>query len=168
MKRQQYKLLLLVLFGVLNSIVNGQTMYVRTNSQDISTFPIETIGKLTFASGNLLVSNTTIPNATFGLVDVRKITFSAALSTVQQQVSLARAFYVYPNPVRELLQIGTNDNTLLVKQIAVISLEGRLLLQQNLPSGADKTINVSALPAGLYLCKVTSGSQTQTIKFLKK
>lgn len=168
MKHQHYKLGLLLLFGLVDSGVRSQTMYVQTNLGEISSFPIESIGKLTFPSGNLLVSNTNNPNATFGLSEMRKITFNAALSTAQQQVSLARAFYVYPNPARELLQIGSNDKTLLVIKIAVFSLEGRLLIQQNQNNAADNTIDISALPTGFYLCKVTSGSATQAIKFLKQ
>ena len=168
MKNLHYKLSLLLLFGVVSSGVNAQTMYVQTNLGEISSFPIETIGKLTFPSGNLLVSNTTIPNATLGLADVRKITFNAALSTTQQQVSPARFFYIYPNPVRDLLRIGSNDNALLVSEIAIISLDGRLLSQQNQQGTTGNTIDVSALPSGLYLCKVTSGSEIQTIKFLKQ
>ncbi len=157
MKHQHLELSLLFLFAVVSSGVRAQNMHVWTNSQGISPYPIETISKLTFPDGNLLVSNPLIPNATFGLSEVRKITFNAALGTAQQQqqqqqqVSLARAFYVYPNPVRDLLHIGSNNNALLASQIAIISLEGRLLLQQNQRSAAHKTINVSALPSGLYL-----------------
>lgn len=168
MKHKHYKLGLLLLFGVVSSGVRSQTMYVRTTAGEISSFPIETIGKLTFPSGNLLVSNTAGPNAAFGLSDLRKITFNAALGTTQQQVSTARAFYVYPNPARDLLRIGSNENALLVTQIAVISLEGRLLLQQNQQGSTDKTLDVSGLPSGLYICKIASSSETQTIKFLKQ
>lgn len=164
---QHHKLSLLLFFALVSSSVRAQTMYVRTNSQGISSYPIETIGKLTFPSGNLLVTNTTGSNATIGLSDVRKITFNAALGTTQQQASPSSAFYLYPNPTGNEVHIGSRDEALLASEISVVSIEGRLLLQQNQQDSAG-TIDVSALPSGLYLCKITSGSQTQTIKFLKQ
>ncbi len=168
MKKIHYKLSLLLLFSMVNFNVQAQNMYMRPTTGTFSTFPIESIGKLTFNNGNLLVTNSTGPNASFAIADLRYLTFNAALSTTEQVPKSARSFYAYPNPVSNFLNLSTADSSVLVGSIQVISVEGRLLLQQNEQPSSSKTIDVSALPQGLYLCKVTSGNLTQTIKFLKQ
>jgi hypothetical protein len=55
-----------------------------------------------------------------------------------------------------------------VSQIQILSLEGRLLMQQKPANITAPQVDISALPQGMYLCKITNGNQQQTLKFLKQ
>ncbi len=68
---------------------------------------------------------------------------------------------IYPNPVNDILYIRLSENPHLVK---IYNLNGQCLLQT-----AETKINVSVLPAGLYLltAQTSSGEVLQT-KFIKQ
>ena len=73
-------------------------------------------------------------------------------------------FAYYPNPVRDVLNITSNKP---VENVAVFNLAG-----QNVMTNAkvnNGQINVSALPTGVYVFKVTlQGGQVETFKIVKK
>jgi hypothetical protein len=69
-------------------------------------------------------------------------------------------FYIYPNPVNDVLNIrhsNKNDN---VVEIAVFNLHGELMMVFK----EDSRINVSALAPGIYFVK----AGRQVLKFIKK
>ena len=154
---------LLVLSGL-----QAQTMYVRPIAGAQSAYAITNIKKLTFTSGNLVVTPTSVAVATFSILGNRYINFTnLTLSTpIQQQAPTA--FYVYPNPVGEVLHLSKAELGQSIDAIAIISLDGRLVLEQKQINTNFPQVDVVALPQGMYLCKITSGIKTQTIKFLKQ
>jgi hypothetical protein len=77
-------------------------------------------------------------------------------------------FYAYPNPASHILNISGSNTMQLVSQIEILSLEGRLLLQQKPSNESVPQVDISALPQGMYLCKITNGNQQQILKFLKQ
>lgn len=68
---------------------------------------------------------------------------------------------ISPNPATDVLHLGAQP-----LRAQVYSLEGRLLLQ----TAATRTLNVSRLPAGMYLLKVSTedGRQTANLRFIKQ
>ena len=89
-----------------------------------------------------------------------------ALAITEQEIK--QSFCVYPNPVKNVLNLSGNIVGQLINSIEIISLEGQLILQQKQINNNAPQINVSLLPQGMYLCKITSGNFTQIIKFLKQ
>ena len=153
----------LFLFGVAISGLKAQTMYVRPNTGAQSSYSIANIKKLTFSSGNLLVTNTIGANGTFALSGLRYLNFTdLTLGTATQEL-IKDSFYVYPNPVTTVLNITNEDTTQTISHLEIISIEGRVVIAQNSPQVA-----VAALPQGMYFCRITAKNQTQTIKFLKQ
>ena len=84
------------------------------------------------------------------------------LGTISQQV-VKNSFYVYPNPVSTVLNITNEDPAQSINHLEIISLEGRVVMKKN-----TFQVDISALPRGMYFCRITSNKQTQTIKFLKQ
>jgi len=165
---KKIKLSALFLFGLAFSGTNAQTMYVRPITGTQTAYPVANIQKLTFSSGNLLVTNTTGSNGTFALTDNRYLNFTdLTLGTTSKELVNNR-FYVYPNPVMSVLHITNQDPTQPISRLEIISLQGRLLLEQNPLDTTTTQVDVATLPQGLYFCKITSNNKTQTIKFLKK
>ena len=151
-------LILFLCFGV-----NAQTMFVRPITGTQSVYPVTDIQKLTFSGGNLIVNNTNGSSGTFALAGNRYINFTdLTLGTISQQVD-KNSFYVYPNPVSTVLNITNEDPAQSITHLEIISLEGRVVMKKN-----TFQVDISALPRGMYFCRITSNKQTQTIKFLKQ
>jgi hypothetical protein len=77
-------------------------------------------------------------------------------------------FYAYPNPVTSVLHITNLDQTQPISRLEIVSLQGRLLLEQNSLDTNTTQVDIATLPQGMYFCKITSNSKAQTIKFLKQ
>ena len=67
---------------------------------------------------------------------------------------------IYPNPTQNVLSIDTEDQ---VSQVVIESLSGSVV-----KTSSDLKVNVSDLPAGMFLVKVVYVDNTvQTSKFIK-
>jgi hypothetical protein len=158
------KFMAVLLFGVPISGMKAQTMYVRPITGTQSAYSLANIKKLTFSGGNLVVTNLTGANDTFSLSSNRYLNFTNLTLGTPTQELVKNSFYVYPNPVTSVLNITNEDPTQTITHLEIISLEGRVVLEQNTPQ-----VVVAALPQGMYFCKITlNNNQTQTIKFLKQ
>ncbi len=73
-------------------------------------------------------------------------------------------FAYYPNPVKDVLNITSNKT---IENVAVFNLAGQKVLANAQVS--NNKINVSALPSGVYVFKLTlEGGQVETFKIVKK
>ncbi|WP_026450644.1 T9SS type A sorting domain-containing protein [Aequorivita capsosiphonis] len=72
-------------------------------------------------------------------------------------------FSVYPNPVKDMLNIKSAAS---VDNVIVYDILGKVVLQEN-PGKISPAINMSSLPSGSYLVKVTIGNSSNTVKVLK-
>jgi hypothetical protein len=75
----------------------------------------------------------------------------------------ADKFSVYPNPVKDMLNIKSSNT---VDNVTVYDLLGKVVLQEN-PGTISPAINMSNLASGSYLVKVTIGDSSKTVKVLK-
>ena len=164
----QIKLSALLLFGLAFLGANAQTMYVRPIAGTQTAYPVANIQKLTFSGGNLVVTNTTGNNGTFALADNRYLNFTDLTLATTSKELVNNRFYVYPNPVKSVLHITNQDPTQPISRLEIVSLQGRLLLEQNSLDTNTTQVDVATLPQGMYFCKITSNNKTQTIKFLKQ
>ena len=148
--------------------INAQTMFVRPITGSQTTYPVADIHKLTFENGNMLVTNSTGGSGTFALSELRYVSFTDFNLGTTNPALATNKFYAYPNPASHILNIAGSNTLQLVSQIQILSLEGRLLMQQKPANESAPQVDISALPQGMYLCKITNGSQQQTLKFLKQ
>ncbi len=75
----------------------------------------------------------------------------------------AEVFSVYPNPVKDVLNITSRA---IVDNVTVYDMLGKVVLQDN-PSTISPTINMSGLSNGAYMVKVTIGDTSKTLKVIK-
>jgi hypothetical protein len=75
-----------------------------------------------------------------------------------------QAINVYPNPVKDWLQINHDLESIDVLQVVDIS--GRILLEKR--DFVEKSLNVSALANGVYLLRLTKDGETVIVKVTKK
>ena len=76
----------------------------------------------------------------------------------------ADVFSVYPNPVRDVLNISSK---VAVDFITVYDILGNIILQAQ-PDVISPSINMSALQSGTYLVNITIGNASKTIKVIKQ
>jgi hypothetical protein len=77
---------------------------------------------------------------------------------------LASKLSIFPNPATKNVTIQFID--LNNPTLQVYDIKGRVLLNQNL-NNTSNTIDISGLPSGMYLFKVTSDQGTATSKVVK-
>ena len=168
MKHKSLNFILVAIFCCSLSVVEAQTMYIRPITGTKSAYAISNIKKLTFSSDNLLVTPTSGNVATHPIGNNRYINFiDLTLATVAQQQA-AIDFYVYPNPVQDVLTISMDGQGQPIDAITIFTLEGQLVLQEKIDYNIQPKIYVTSLSQGMYLCKINSGIKTQTIKFIKQ
>jgi len=162
------KLQLVLIFCICLTSLQAQTMYVRPLTGTQAAYAITNIKKLTFSSGNLLVTPTSGTAVTHSLSGNRYINFTNLLLATETQQQEANTYYVYPNPVKDVLNVFISEQGQLIDSISIFTLEGQLVLQQKLPYNTQPQISVYSLPQGIYLCKLISEIKTETIKFIKQ
>lgn len=76
------------------------------------------------------------------------------------------AFTVYPNPASETLWIKSNTNsTSTIQSVTIRAVDGRIMLQS---SSINQGIEISTLPAGVYLMEIALSTGESTLqKFTK-
>jgi hypothetical protein len=81
---------------------------------------------------------------------------------------LANSIIIYPNPVTDELKIESVDCQ--INSVEIFDVSGRAVgAGRALPlHNGGQTINVSALPAGVYLIKINTDKGTKTERFIKK
>jgi hypothetical protein len=160
------KLCLLLLLAC--SMTQAQTMYVRPVLGSQTSYPVADIQKLTFDNGNMLVTNNIGASGSFALSGLRYVSFTDFnLGTTNPELATNK-FYAYPNPASHVLNISGSNTMRSIGQIEILSVEGRLLMQQKPANTTAPQVDISALPQGMYLCKITNGNQQETLKFLKQ
>ena len=75
----------------------------------------------------------------------------------------AANFSVYPNPVKNVLNISSTN---VVESVVVYDVLGKVVLNVN-PGVASPSIDTSALSSGAYLVNVTIDGSSKTIKVIK-
>ncbi|HET8804027.1 MAG TPA: T9SS type A sorting domain-containing protein [Aequorivita sp.] len=75
----------------------------------------------------------------------------------------ADSFRVYPNPVKDILNISTKTA---VDNVTVYDILGKTVLTSN-PDVISPKIDMSGLASGAYLVQVTIGNASKTVKVLK-
>jgi hypothetical protein len=148
--------------------VQGQNMYVRTNSNQ-TTYSLANIKKLTFSSGNLIVNSTSGSFDSYAFSSMRYLNFADLSLGTKKYVQSPKNIVLYPNPVEDFLHLSFVNALQGAIQIQICTLEGRVVQQQNhIDNSNTATLSVIGLPSGLYLCKASNGITSETIKFIKK
>lgn len=110
------------------------------------------------------VRDTTVATYTF----VYKADIAAACVTAINNVNANATIKIFPNPATDLVSISgfTNNHNIAIQ---VTNIEGQVIRSENKVASELLSIGVSALPAGLYLVKITDlqTNETSVGKFSK-
>ncbi|UOK41854.1 MULTISPECIES: DUF7619 domain-containing protein [Flavobacterium] len=133
------------------------------NNDGYLVFKIKT--KPTLAVGNTFTNKASIYfDYNFPIVTNTATTAIQALST--QDFSFATYFMLYPNPVKDVLNIETKQ-TIEVSSINIYNQLGQLVLVVPNAQNVSK-VDVSSMASGNYFIKINSDKGTSNTKFIKK
>jgi hypothetical protein len=116
-------------------------MYVRRNSNQ-TTYSLSNIKKLTFSSGNIVVSTTSGGIDNYALSSLRYLNFTDLSLGTKKYVQSPKNIVLYPNPVEELLHLSFVNALQGAIQIQICTLEGRVVQQQNHNDTSPATLSV--------------------------
>lgn len=109
--------------------------------------------------------NTNICNSAVTGINT-EVNINAINSNKEFQVILS------PNPVvNNVLNVAISYSKTSNVQLAIMNMEGKIVLSQKVTLASDrinKQLNISNLPAGIYILKINDGMQQQTVKFVKQ
>lgn len=118
---------------------------VNTNDGAWNVYPF-------FQSGNIVITD-----QTDGFFLVRDPNFLSS-ETVEER---SDSFAVFPNPANEYIQIMSNTES--INQIEVFNLLGQRIVRYNFDKTTTKTIDTSALDAGIYLVKINENTTKRVV-----
>lgn len=162
-------------FRTLN--IGGRTYAEHASPRTSNTFTIEwtapaagadevrfyAAGIAANANGSTNGDGTAVLTAPLTVTELTVGTFSPEALFSQLEVA--------PNPVRDLLTLRAQSEQSGEYQFRLVSLSGQVLLQNRLgfQSGENvHTIDVSTLPAGVYLLQITDGERVSAAKLLRR
>lgn len=91
-----------------------------------------------------------------------QLKLDGVLLNTENTSQLENSFKIYPNPVKDVLNIDFNTGT---ASSEIFDMQGKMVLK--LASG-NTQFNVSNLPKGIYTLKITDLGQTKTYKIIKE
>jgi hypothetical protein len=166
------RLFTLLLLSLGFSGLHAQNVLKVTEKTGTQTFyALSNIRKLTFPAGNLLINKTDGSLQMFAYSKIRLLNFGGTLNNINQPVLQEDGgLLLYPNPVINELTLVYQSIYKGSLQIDIVDLHGKVVFTKTAyqTEGTNQlNINLSNLPKGFYLCRLTRGLTIETIKFLK-
>ena len=97
------------------------------------------------------------------------LAFAGSVAGIAQKETSATNISVYPNPTNETLIIDLNLNSAQNITITILDLNGKSILSENmgiLNGHTKQSINISSLPKGSYLIRITEGNENRVEKIV--
>jgi hypothetical protein len=77
-------------------------------------------------------------------------------------------FYIYPNPVKDFLNIKTPSNSGFLNNYKIINTLGQIIQTETLFTENEFSINITSLSSGVYFIAIEKGDKKKTLQFIKK
>ena len=143
-------------------LLDNQNNPVRWTITDANgNFSFDSLPAGTYGVNPVITGLTTYPyyvvlNENTNPAFVKMIISGLIITATDEHKTIKQLFKIYPNPANDIITIG-NDGNPDVYQVEIISISGRLLKSQSLLSG-NNSFDISDLPSGLYLVKITGNN----------
>ena len=169
MKHKRLQIIALLLLGTGLTGLQAQTMYVKQSNGTQTAYAYSNLRKMTFAPGIVTVQKTDNTTAVYALSSIKYLSFYDFTTGINEsQTAAVNTLLTYPNPASDMLNIDLRRTKNEVGRISILNIEGKVMQTQKTSGMGILTINLSQLPQGIYLCRYTSGTETKTVKIVKK
>jgi hypothetical protein len=150
--------------------LQAQMIYLREKNGTQTAYSKFDIKRMSISSGNLLVEKVNGSTDTYGLTALRYLNFNNLITEVlmpEQRKGTAH-LVLFPNPTRNVLEIKNIAMGNHPIRVEIISVNGQVVYKQTFKDfDKEFQVNVTSLPNGIYLCRITNGMDINAIKFLK-
>ncbi len=167
---QKFYLIILIILGSI-PVLPGQKLYVIGTDGSQYQYEFSDIAKLHFNPGTLLVSQSGGNTDTYSFAGIRHLHFGDATGTVEFKDANRKHFLLYPNPARDLISLEYNTSCNEVLRLEILDPAGRMILSEHLLNSSGEQYyqtDISGLPPGFYICRISGNSTFLTSKFIKK
>jgi hypothetical protein len=72
---------------------------------------------------------------------------------------------IFPNPTKNKLMINSNDS---IEKIAVLSTDGRILLEKNDVGQKQYELNINNFSTGMYIIQLSNKNQANSYYIIKE
>jgi len=168
MKKESLKINVLFLIGffVATALPGQQKINIKQKSGSQVSYVLQDIRKITFSSGNLVVNKKTGSSDSYLLNNIRCMGFVDNLTEVKPLAEEGKVL-LFPNPAENVLNIQL-PSEVSSGIIQIISLNGSIVHSETICCKQNAfQIEVSGLPKGLYVCKISTEVGIKTVKFNK-
>lgn len=155
---QKITLIAIAAFSMACITLRAQSLVVETFNGGLASEDLGAVQNFTFPGHNLAIG-TDDGITSYSLLSVKKIYFSPATATVGPAASDAE-MALFPNPGTGAIRITNAPDK--PTTLTAFSIQGAKALQVQV-SASDSEIDVSRLPAGLYIIRIGG----QALKFIK-
>ena len=105
-----------------------------------------------------------VPLASINQTDELMETFLSVTLGTKADAFEANSLQIAPNPVKDILQLKTNENVV-PKSVSILDSSGRIVYTRET---SDKILDVSSLQKGIYFVKIDTNEGTLTKKIIKE
>ena len=162
-------ILIMLLFSVF--CVDAQSLYVRYNSGAQTEYSIENISKLSFESGNLLITDISGSSDTFVIEELRYINFTDLTTIISQGTEDNNNLKIYPLPATDKINFEYISSHPEIVSVSIVTLDGKLIYNTDfhVANGINcLKIDISKILYGMYICRLTSPKETLSSKIIKQ
>lgn len=166
MRAKSLTIVLLICLAPL-SVKAQQKLTIRQRDGKITSYPVESIRKLTFPSTDLInVATINGTSDSFKISGLWNLSFEINTGYQENISNLTDGITLFPNPTTDILNITLKEELLPEALIEVRTIDGKIIFKTLLRE--KNVLSVSSLPEGLYFCRVLNGSTVYNSKFIKK
>ncbi len=136
-----------------SSLNAATTISVVDKTGSSKDYLVEESGKLYFSENDMLINEKSgSETIKVDISGIRKITFKASPTKVEDKASNTLEFTAFPNPVKDVLfLVGVNAG----ENVSIFAANGTLV---KTATYSEEGLNLSTLPAGSYLISVSGKS----------
>lgn len=169
------KLLLLFLFTLIFAAgLQAQNIYFKYNDGTSASYNLKDVHKITFDADvmNLHLWNGSI--YAWNVSTIGHYRYNELLLNVQEWLNHANAWelMVFPNPTSTTLNVCFSLSKEEAITIGLYDMEGKLIMEKNLgkkfPFEHKETLDISSVPEGTYMCRISGQHQSVSKKIIKK
>ena len=127
MKYKKLGLNAVLLLGIGLTGLHAQNMNVKENTGKDNSYVLQNIQKMTFSSGNLIITEKGKSDATYSLSEVKRLGFSSLITNSENVVLEEDKLIIYPNPVQNTVNIAVSEKGLLI----ILTIDGKIMSDAN-------------------------------------
>jgi len=147
----------------------AQTIRLTEKNGNSTRIAMNQLRTLTFSAGNLLLNLKSGTPFSFPIADVQSLKFLP--QTLDNKSILQNtSFSLFPNPATDYITLNFSGNKSENVMVEIVNLQGSVLSQNsyNAISNCKYSMSLSALRAGMYICRFICGNEVSSIRFIKK